>query len=71
MADRMPSLFALHLIGSAVQEMREETKKDIGALVERGARAEKLLAECLPFLRETAAKKTRAAVVALLSEPRP
>lgn len=65
---RPPSLFTLYLLGTVFQEMKEDTKKDVEALIRQGDQAIRLLPRCLPYLRAVEAKALRAEVLALLEE---
>lgn len=62
-----PDLFTLYLMGTAVQEMREETKRDIGTLIVEGENATRLLVETLEHLRAPAARDLRGRVLAHLN----
>lgn len=60
-------IFTAYMIGTAVKEMREETKKDIDGLLQEGDHAVRLLVNALPHLRSAEARRVRTAILKHLS----
>ena len=58
--------FTAYLIGGAVKELREETKKDVMTLLEEGETSTKFLVEVLPHLRSLDTKRLRTRILAHL-----
>lgn len=61
------TLFAAYLIGSAMQEMKEETKRDVGALIAEGEESTRLLVETLEHIRTPASRRLRTRILAHLN----
>lgn len=55
--------FTAYMIGSAVQEMKEDTKRDITTLLEEGETSTRLLVEVLPLLRAPEARRLRTRIL--------
>lgn len=68
MTQSLPDLFTLYLMGSAIQEMKEDTKRDIGALILEGEQSTRLLVETLEHLRAPAARHLRNRILAHLDQ---
>ena len=64
----LPDPFTAYVIGSAIQEMKEDTKRDIGTLIVEGEESTRLLVEALEHLRTPASRNLRNRVLAHLSK---
>ena len=62
----LPDPFVAYMLGIAVEEMRAETKRDIGTLIVEGEDSTRLLVETLEHLRTPASRRLRARIIAHL-----